>query len=606
MFRKETMQIKLYLFFSVFFIFALPTFAEKPWVGEAPLKLMAPKKAAASEEKSIVSSSGDLAQSIIDGTPNLLLSVQEKIALKNYLYKLGLNSYGSDNSVGGSNSGINNYFEKMWGKDQNNLVPSNKCFQERALSFYSEVSKKINSEKMSRATIKSKLGDEFSKDLKPGWLWELALKHAGGNEYAAMTLIGLCGHDDTSHSALTVIKEVTYLSDIQTKASLDFLEADIQFLMQDNKEKIAELQSLNPDNLAHAAKFNYLSKTIASNGKAIAAYEKEIASLKSPEGKPIVRKVNDYFECPARNSAFYYPEGLGAGVDISPELKSKISKTQYENAPSKHYHVYGAAFMSCGLMANGFGPKKSVIIQSQSAKAYRGIRMCSDIQSTAGDVKRFDEVVASPAKASGLSEEQYILDQIKNIDCKAYQVTEANLATAKTKWCRFKKSLFYEYEYQYEGKVIPDDIVKKKLSTYTKKMDAYKLYGSWYLGSKEVLGKQMPCTDIQTGGPKDIYNISTTEATKFKPEGWSEDRFKEASKSLASMMVDFEWTAAQHEVGAKFAADKCKSARGGLNPFDRLCSSSGPTLEVPSTTTTEPSVTPAAPKSPVTPAGVAN
>jgi hypothetical protein len=56
-----------------------------------------------------------------------------------------------------------------------------------------------------------------------------------------------------------------------------------------------------------------------------------------------------------------------------------------------------------------------------------------------------------------------------------------------------------------------------------------------------------------------------------KPGGWSEETYNRASKKLATWDVDFKWTIAQHEAGAKFAAQTCKKRGLKEKPLHGIC-----------------------------------
>lgn len=44
------------------------------------------------------------------------------------------------------------------------------------------------------------LPENVDRNLKPGWLWDRAMKFSGGNSTLAMNLIGMCGHDTINNS----------------------------------------------------------------------------------------------------------------------------------------------------------------------------------------------------------------------------------------------------------------------------------------------------------------------------------------------------------------------------------------------------------------------
>lgn len=119
------------------------------------------------------------------------------------------------------------------------------------------------------------------------------------------------------------------------------------------------------------------------------------------------------------------------------------------------------------------------------------------------------------------------------------------------------------------------EMAKRKIAYLLTRVDAARLYNSWYLGGGKVLGQQVPCTDVRLGGPSDLLNASQSSFSWFhRPSGWSKDRYDAAARHLATWDVDFEWTIAQHEAGAKFAAKNCKKGKPGENPFQSMCGDS--------------------------------
>ena len=124
------------------------------------------------------------------------------------------------------------------------------------------------------------------------------------------------------------------------------------------------------------------------------------------------------------------------------------------------------------------------------------------------------------------------------------------------------------------------NIAKKKIANRMVRLDAAHLYNSWYLGGKSILGIKVPCTDIRLGGPKNLLdaNRNLFDSWRERPIDaieWSKERYDAAAKYLTVWDVDFEWTIAQHEVGAKFAAEHCKKEKSGENPFQNICIQNG-------------------------------
>jgi hypothetical protein len=140
---------------------------------------------------------------------------------------MGVEKYAQDSDVAGSNAGLNAYFGRLWGPDpedgKQDLKPSEKCLRDKAVSFYTDVASLLGSTNPkdckalstpsyigcseNRPGLLAKAGDDSAGKLEPGWLWQLAMKHANGNPNAALHLIGLCGHDDTAHGSRNILDQ---------------------------------------------------------------------------------------------------------------------------------------------------------------------------------------------------------------------------------------------------------------------------------------------------------------------------------------------------------------------------------------------------------------
>jgi hypothetical protein len=104
------------------------------------------------------------------------------------------------------------------------------------------------------------------------------------------------------------------------------------------------------------------------------------------------------------------------------------------------------------------------------------------------------------------------------------------------------------------------------------RVDAAQLYKRWYIGGGSIFGKDIPCTDIRLGGPSDLLADNRGFMSfDSPPDGWSPERYAAAKKKLATWDVDFEWTVAQHEVGARFAGENCKRETPGTDPNEVAC-----------------------------------
>lgn len=81
--------------------------------------------------------------------------------------------------------------------------------------------------------------------------------------------------------------------------------------------------------------------------------------------------------------------------------------------------------------------------------------------------------------------------------------------------------------------------------------DAFYLMQQWGYGGVKFFGTEIPMSNIRFGWP--LQSI-----LKLKPAGWSDRRLAAAKKEMNSILVGWDWTVAQHVVGALFAAQVCE------------------------------------------------
>ena len=122
-------------------------------------------------------------------------------------------------------------------------------------------------------------------------------------------------------------------------------------------------------------------------------------------------------------------------------------------------------------------------------------------------------------------------------------------------------------------------MVKRKSQNRLIEMDAAALFNKWYLGS---LDSSVPCTGIRLRGPKNLNQLDNpTNLPDSKNlcdiPGWNLERCAAARRKLSTWDIDFEWTQAQHEIGARFGARVCKKQKNGI--YDTKICKSKPYLE---------------------------
>lgn len=245
-----------------------------------------------------------------------------------------------------------------------------------------------------------------------------------------------------------------------------------------------------------------------------------------------------YLNCPEGSSPFFVPQALGKDADISGDLKNKIQQIQNpkgtSNIPAKYYHTMGEAFVSCQLIQKGHKPEDVIEVAKLAARVYRSIYLC---QKTAPylDIKN---ALALPMDISDINGIEKFIEK-KMTTCKPEEPPGIG-----KKPCDILKWHFGE-SFSKASALEKRQIVTEIMSL----VDASTLYQTWYI----------PCTDIRLLGPGDIANSKNLWSSKLiQPDGWSDERYERAKYILATWDIDFKWTVAQHEAGAKFAARVCK------------------------------------------------
>lgn len=288
-------------------------------------------------------------------------SQDDKLALENYINRNF--KYNSFAEISMRNAGI---------VKSNQILLSNSCFAEKAKSFYAKVSK-INSSARERPWLGEVAGKGNFSNLKPGWLWKLALEETHGDKNLALSLIGLCGHDDKHQSNLSSVAPSSLVYTIT---------------------------------LTESEKGEF--KTSLVNCQADLLNLKKNGDTDSPEYKKLDKYINHIFNvigdrydltgainCPNWTSPMYAAGSLGENVDLQPEIKEQIQKYQENDLmfgnkrlPSKYYHIMGGAQQACTLIQDGMTPKNALMVQSMASAAYRATRLCMTLSA---DEKFFSE-----------------------------------------------------------------------------------------------------------------------------------------------------------------------------------------------------------------------
>jgi hypothetical protein len=108
--------------------------------------------------------------------------------------------------------------------------------------------------------------------------------------------------------------------------------------------------------------------------------------------------------------------------------------------------------------------------------------------------------------------------------------------------------------------------MKKSVETQIQKTselkDAVELFRLWTLSEKiSLLGKEIdiPFTNVRMPLPNFAKDTFYERLVRVRPKGWSKERFEKAEKRFNSMLVDWEWTVKQHEIGGEFARKNCNA-----------------------------------------------
>ncbi len=528
-----------------------------------------------------INSAGGLAKDLIWWVPDKKL----RSGVKEYVSIVNPDAYSDDQSVGGSNAGINGHFSKAWDE--------NSCLQAKAVDFYKEVDTYLRKnpacgadDKTSteafpkcskRPTVSERVGVGDKSYLKEGWLLSLAMRHANNNPIAAMQLIGLCGTDDTARNIY------------------NYMDATPESKMEIDRglKAIKEQKSLIDEQLKAAlASFDSDKQTVYSLSNQSQFYDSQI---QHQENLTVLRRE---MKCPPKESDFFLAGSLGPHADISKELKAKIQKIQdpesKKRLASKNYHIWGAAYMGCRMSAKGVKSKDAKLIEQQASHMYRAVRMCNASRTklqlfdhAEKYVKRSGFDINKDTKTIKANVVKYLREgETAKIQCPTLPefgvsakfiedyfevfLRDSGLprkeAEARFGKCVVISALKTDYLRPSDPKELA--AIEKKVEAGLVDRDTAYLFRVWYLGGEEFFGNDVACTGIRNGGPRDLMKSDDWIAMTKKPWGWDDDRFHKASKSLATWEVDFEWTMAQHEIGAEFGAKLCMNNKKS-NPFEQ-------------------------------------
>lgn len=477
-------------------------------------------------------------------------------ALLEYRNLINPDKYG-EARVGSSNAGLEDYFTEKFSK--------NKCFQSAALVFYRDVGKiltsgtiekdfekntspalKIYGPTSQRARLSETAGKGRLSYLSDGWLKTLALKHAAGNPEDALMLIAMCGHDDG----------------VATQGRFEYISTSEEALSERSKtiEKLEKLKLMQEKDLEAILQVPIPDRNrVKRVRESLKRTNKNITEIVDSEG------FRTAFRCPTINSDFYSAGSLSMDADIDQSLKEKILALQSDPAspdsnpiPAKHYHVYSSAFLACKLVRAGAKPDDTVFIQREAARIYRGVRMCEVVKARGDAASELANKLKLPNLEDGVLVEERILEHWKN---------RKKICEAGTRNEDFDSIC----DFLIRAKIVDDEtadiaIARDRIKKAILDFDVAKLYSDWYAGGLELGGIRSPCTQFRVRGPIDLSKPESALGRIFKPSKWSSERYAAATKMLKAWDVDFEWTVAQHQAGAKFGVKFCAANRESAPP----------------------------------------
>jgi hypothetical protein len=427
--------------------------------------------------------------------------------------------HNSDIDVGMSNKGIDSR--------STNFMNNNSCLQNQVREFWGNITKSGDTSLGGlvtgpRPNITEHAGEGRFAKLKPGWLWQEALKVTKGDNNLAMAFVGVCGNDDVSSSFEYRIP--------------DHIERDrLRERRDELKKQLAEVRMNQKGMESSQASFKNLS--LLQEG-----LDRQIREI---EGKLSWKTIgrNSKWSCPNGSNGAYAPKALDETTDLPDQLKSQIIKDQRPNGnvqtlSAKGYHYVGGALVGCELARCGLSPETAAKVAGTVAMFYRAVRLCPEIKN--------------------LLLQQENLEQTLGM-----KFDNPNYAAAVIKY-----RTDVEDSSGWADLMNPNVAANKRAENNLIQMDAATLFSKWYLGGPE---SNIPCTGIRIGGPSELNSPTTRPGQNTCGiVGWSAERCNNAQKKLANWDLDSRFTQAQHEIGAKFGASKC-SQWNEEKSIDKIC-----------------------------------
>lgn len=415
------------------------------------------------------------------------------------------------------------------------------CFSDLAAEFYTWTLQKDLSKGLSQAFDENgnerPLGDRVSmvdragadrfSDLAPGSVWQKALDVAGGHPNLAIALIGLCGHDDA----------------IAVKPKLMANRPATEKYRQEKRRLMQEMNASLMDGVKSHPKIKSF----------VEDWLKGSEELLKPD-------QIDHLLC-TMGSVLYVPQSLGANVDLSEDLKSKVIRVQAPTKggtylPAKYYHILGSAMRACDLKAQAHTAFAAIFTSPMAVRMYRAKRLGEKLSSQSSLT---DKMSSTPPENIT---DQEITEFLRRYYKAFPKVPEAG-TTAWTKYHE-KISKFDRQPENWFRQIVnmsSDDRVtlesaRRQITSAYSVMDASTLVRKWF----EV---------YEIPGVGSVYLPSQKRRAKFQNltmdgcglEEISTERCRRALQVLDSWEVDFEWSQNQHWIGAYFGLQNCIKLR---------------------------------------------
>ncbi|MBK7845792.1 MAG: hypothetical protein IPJ71_19320 [Bdellovibrionales bacterium] len=460
-----------------------------------------------------------------------------KDAAIEYARMVGLDTNKEDEGdLGFSNASLVNF---NWG-----LLQKNNCFRELVSEFYTKVaaysafhSRKF---KLSESPLFNNLAVSTNKESE-GWLWKLAFDMSNNNSNLALSLIGICGHDNTAQ--LPGSKICSKERDGQGNLISTKCKDDSQFIPFVS-EKQREKYLIYADEFYNNFRNNWKPKTKSKMT--------EPANLK----RELVGDESKGLACPKFASPMFIQGALGAQTLLDPAFISEIAAIQAPNKgaeflPSKYYHVIGAAATVCSLVRNGIPGFIAKRIQTTAINTYRMVNVCEFVESRLESEKYVhstpeDDIikkVLAVRKEPKLCIPDY--DSTEEFHSFQFHLPECRIVAV------LQDMLF--------DKEVDEAILRNKVSRMASEIDASTIF-------KKYVTQGSDCKRVQyTGGA--IHRLkSVSDSARYVRYCGTlpAARCQAARDVLRTWWIDFMWSEAQHIKGAEFAIDHCEEEHNFL------------------------------------------